>query len=191
VVIFSLLLSSSLGSYFSQRIVAGEDRRLRLVLVAVAASVAGLVWVAPGVLDLTLSRPLAVKFAVLAAVSFPAGFLMGIPFPSGVTRLEKDCPNAVCWAWAVNSAASVLGSAGALFLGIHLGLAQSALLGGALYLAAVATVTTTANEPTPDPSSHRDDLARLGQSLSARASTAKPGPLEEESQPVPVVEPRL
>ncbi len=40
----------------------------------------------------------------------PAGFLMGIPFPTGLTRLESSFPQAVRWAWALNAAASVLGS---------------------------------------------------------------------------------
>ncbi len=187
VVIFSLLLASSLGSYFSKRIVADDDRRLKLVLAGAAAAVTVLVGVAPGVLDLTLSRPLAVKFAVLAAMIFPAGFLMGIPFPSGIARLERELPNAVCWAWAVNAAANVLGSVGALFLGIHFGLAQSALVGGALYLAAAATVTTTRERRGEERSAehdHVDDLARLGQSVAAGASTVKPEQLDEESKPV-------
>ena len=62
---------------------------------------------------------------------------MGIPFPTGLTRLEARYPQAVRWAWALNSASSVMGSAGAIFLAIYLGLRTTLLIGGALYLVAL------------------------------------------------------
>jgi hypothetical protein len=39
---------------------------------------------------------------------------MGMPFPSGLRRLEEMHPPSVRWAWSLNAAASVLGSAGAI-----------------------------------------------------------------------------
>jgi len=67
----------------------------------------------------------------------PAGFLMGIPFPTGLTRLEARFPQAVRWAWALNAAASVLGSATAIFLAIYIGLRATVLVGAGLYLCAL------------------------------------------------------
>ena len=69
---------------------------------------------------------------------------MGMPFPSGLARLERQYSQAVCWAWAVNAAAGVLGSVGAIFLAIHVGLAQTVLLGGLCYLGALTAVLLTA-----------------------------------------------
>jgi hypothetical protein len=143
VVIFSMLLSSSAGSFVSRRVIAGDDRRLSILLLGVVTSVALLVFVAPATMDATLSQPLPFKLAVLAALIFPVGFLMGMPFPSGLRRLEAGFPNAVCWAWAVNAAASVLGSVGAVFCGIYLGLAQTAMIGSGLYGGAWAAVRLT------------------------------------------------
>jgi hypothetical protein len=68
----------------------------------------------------------------------PAGFLMGIPFPTGLSRLEERYPHAVRWAWALNAASSVLGSAAAIFLAIYIGLRATLLMGALLYLAALA-----------------------------------------------------
>ena len=61
---------------------------------------------------------------------------MGMPFPTGLALLEKALPTAVRWAWAINAASSVLGSAAAMFLAIYLGLKLTLVIGGLLYLAA-------------------------------------------------------
>ena len=37
---------------------------------------------------------------------------MGMPFPAGLARLEEIHPQSVRWAWSLNAAPSVLGSAG-------------------------------------------------------------------------------
>ena len=65
---------------------------------------------------------------------------MGMPFPIGLARLEKWQSSSVRWAWSLNAAASVLGSVAALVFAIYLGLVQTLLIGGALYLVALAIV---------------------------------------------------
>ena len=66
----------------------------------------------------------------------PAGFVMGIPFPTGLRLLEMRHAPSVRWAWSLNAAASVLGSVGAVVLALYLGIVQTLLVGGALYLIA-------------------------------------------------------
>ncbi len=44
-------------------------------------------------------------------------------------------PASVRWAWAINAASSVMGSAAAMFLAIYLGLQITLIAGGLLYLA--------------------------------------------------------
>jgi hypothetical protein len=83
---------------------------------------------------------------VSAALIAPAGFLMGMPFPTGLARLERQHPPSVRWAWALNAASSVLGSASAIFLAIYLGLAQTLLIGGVLYLCAALVIHFTTTE---------------------------------------------
>ena len=143
VVIFSLLLSSGAGSYLSRRVVGGHDRRLMALLLSVAVLAAILITVTPALLDASLSLPLVAKLALVVLLLAPIGFLMGMPFPSGLARLERQYSQAVCWAWAVNAAASVLGSVGAIFIAIHVGLAQTVLLGGLCYLGALTAVLLT------------------------------------------------
>ena len=139
VIVFSMLISSGLGSYFSRRLI-GDFGAGRLVgaLMAVAAAVSALAFLASPLSEFGVGWPLPVRVLTTVALIAPAGFLMGIPFPSGMTRLEERYPQAVRWAWALNAAASVLGSAAAIFLAIYIGLRATVLAGALLYLAALA-----------------------------------------------------
>jgi hypothetical protein len=73
----------------------------------------------------------------------PAGFVMGIPFPTGLRLLEKRHEPSVRWAWSLNAAASVLGSVGALVLALYAGLVETMLIGAGLYLCALAVIVVS------------------------------------------------
>ncbi len=137
VVIFSMLLSSGLGSYFSRNLIAQRDGRLLTALLAVAALVALLAASVTVIVEGGVGLPLAVKIAITVVLIFPAGFVMGMPFPTGLERLEAWHSPSTRWAWSLNAASSVLGSVGALVCAIYLGLVQTLLVGGALYLCAL------------------------------------------------------
>ena len=100
-------------------------------LTAVLVPVGGLVLLAVG--------------AVLGGVAStallaPVGFLMGMPFPTGLRALENTEAGAIEWAWAMNAAASVLGSVLAMVIAVHFGLAATLACGAAAYLAAMMMV---------------------------------------------------
>jgi spermidine synthase len=139
-VIFTLLLASGLGSFFSRRLIAGQDSRLRIALAAIAGVVAVLAVSIGGVLTAGVGLPLFVKVLATIAMIAPAGFLMGMPFPTGLARLEERNSAALRWAWSLNAASSVLGSVGALVCAIYMGLMQTLLVGGGLYLGALAVL---------------------------------------------------
>jgi hypothetical protein len=143
VIVFSMLVASGAGSYFSRRIVGGDDERLQRVLAGVAVLIAILAFVAGPLTRAAAAWPLGAKIALTMLAIGPAAFLMGMPFPSGLRRLEEMHPPSVRWAWSLNAAASVLGSAGAIFLAIYTGLRATLLFGGALYLVALAVLWIT------------------------------------------------
>ncbi len=85
---------------------------------------------------------------VSALLLAPLGFVMGMPFPTGLRALSagpvldvtmgatgKD--NAVEWAWAMNAAASVLGSVLAMVIAIQFGLNVTLASGVVAYLLAL------------------------------------------------------
>jgi hypothetical protein len=142
VIIFSMLISSGLGSYYSRRLVGDSigTGRLSAVLIGVAATVSALAFLAAPVSEYGVGWPLPWKVLATVGLIAPSGFLMGIPFPIGLTRLEKSYPQAVRWAWALNAAASVLGSVSAICLAIYIGLRATVLTGALLYLAALSVL---------------------------------------------------
>ena len=142
VVIFSLLISSGLGSYFSRRWLDGATSLMRaLLVIAVLVGVLGLL--TSSLLTTLVGLALPLKMILTVILIAPAGFLMGMPFPTGLRMLEKWHKPSVRWAWSLNAAASVLGSVGALVCAIYMGLLQTLLVGGCLYLAALAIVAGT------------------------------------------------
>jgi len=88
------------------------------------------------VLSNGVGLPFFVKVAATVLMLAPAGFAMGLPFPTGLRMLERAHQPSVRWAWSLNAAASVLGSVGALVLALYLGIVQTLLIGGGLYLLA-------------------------------------------------------
>lgn len=143
VVIFSMLVSSGVGSYVSRRWTRGEDGRLMGALALVAAVVSVVAFSAGALTSAGVAWPMAVKVLATVLLIAPAGLLMGMPFPLGLARLEQWHRPSVRWAWSMNAASSVFGSAAAIFLAIFFGLKVTLLAGAALYLVALATVWTT------------------------------------------------
>ncbi|MCU1235756.1 MAG: hypothetical protein JWP63_3723 [Candidatus Solibacter sp.] len=153
VVIFSMLLSSGLGSYYSKRVLAGDEGRMIKVLGLTALLTTLLAVVLSSLLSALVWLPWLLKMAITVALIAPLGFIMGMPFPTGLKRLEEWHAPSVRWAWSLNAAASVLGSVGALVCAIYLGLAQTIIIGGVFYLGALAIIARVKRPGTPAPES--------------------------------------
>jgi hypothetical protein len=143
VVIFSMLVSSGAGSFLSRKIVRDQPGRLMAALAIAAALVCILAAIVQPVLSAGVGLPLPVKILATVAMIAPAGFVMGLPFPTGLRMLERAHQASVRWAWSLNAAASVLGSVGALVLALYLGLVATLLIGGGLYLVALAVTAVS------------------------------------------------
>ncbi len=136
VIIFSMLVSSGLGSSFSRRLTFTNPVRLRQALGLVFVLVAVLRFTAPALTAALVGWPWALKVLITIALIVPVGFVMGLPFPTALNTLELRFPTAVRWAWSLNAASSVLGSASAIFLAIYIGLGNTLMVGGVFYLIA-------------------------------------------------------
>jgi hypothetical protein len=127
VVVFLLLLSSGAGSVTAQRWGLGRASLPRvLALITVLVLVNGLAL--PGVLSVSMALPFPAKLIVSAVVLVPLGFFMGMPFPTGLRLVPT-----VEWAWALNAAASVLGSVTAMVVAIHFGLTVTLICAAGAY----------------------------------------------------------
>ncbi|HEV8491929.1 MAG TPA: hypothetical protein VGR76_06650, partial [Candidatus Angelobacter sp.] len=139
VVVFLLLLSSGAGSVAARHRITSGGKVLPL-LGLISAFIVGNVVLLPWLLSAGVGLPFAIKLLISAMVLAPLGFLMGMPFPTGL-RLVKT----VEWAWALNAAASVLGSVMAMIIAIHFGLTVTLLCAAVAYLLAAACSRTWRN----------------------------------------------
>jgi spermidine synthase len=134
VVLFSLLLFSGLGSLWTGR--RSErlfSQRLRWFFPVLLLLVGLYAVVGARLLDATFGWTLAARLAVAVVILAPLGFLMGMPFPLGMRWAGTHRPGVVPWLWGVNGVTSVLGSALAIALAIHIGLRTTMLAAAVLY----------------------------------------------------------
>jgi hypothetical protein len=162
VVIFSMLVSSGLGSNYSRRLIGKSEGRLIKALGIIAIGAAMLALAVSTLLGALVWLPFGLKAAMTIALIAPLGFVMGMPFPTALARLEEWHAPSVRWAWSLNAASSVLGSVGALVCAIYLGLVQTMIVGGLFYLAALAVIARSkaGESPAPEPGPGRVVLAK-------------------------------
>jgi hypothetical protein len=147
VVIFLLMLSSGAGSLFS-RLWLPRTSLGWVPLVLVVVTILADVFFLPGRLAALVGLDFGYRLLVSAVLLIPLGFVMGMPFPTGLRALaalpapefpagEGASDNSVEWAWAMNAAASVLGSVLAMVIAIQFGLTVTLTCGAAAYLFAL------------------------------------------------------
>ena len=136
-ILFCILLFSGLGSRYGSRKI-----RLSHALMGLIGLLVVYVFLLPGLLQATLGLHLLIRFAITVVLLAPLGFLMGIPFPAGLTwmrhRLEAhntstDSRWMVAWIWAVNGASSVLASILASLLALSFGFTVTFAIGMGCY----------------------------------------------------------
>jgi spermidine synthase len=147
VVIFLLMLSSGAGSLFSRVwLPRPEMGWVPLLLVIVTLLVD--VFFLPGRLAALVGMNFGSRLFVSGILLIPLGFVMGMPFPTGLRAFAalpapeypagaNAADNAVEWAWAMNAAASVLGSVLAMVIAIQFGLTVTLVCGTGAYLLAL------------------------------------------------------
>jgi spermidine synthase len=150
VVIFLLLLSSGAGSLFSRRWLPRAATAWMPLLLVVTLLLAYTFFL-PGCLAALVGMAIGYRLLISGALLIPLGFVMGMPFPTGLRALvtaaaselpvgKLDADNAVEWAWAMNAAASVLGSVLAMVIAIQFGLTATLACGACAYLLALVLV---------------------------------------------------
>jgi predicted membrane-bound spermidine synthase len=81
VIIFSMLVSSGVGSLLSRRLAGRGEQKLYGVLISIAGLVAVLALVVVPVVSWGVGWPLSAKVLATLVLIAPAGLLMGVPFP--------------------------------------------------------------------------------------------------------------
>ena len=117
VTISAILIFSGIGSYLSEFF----HSKLRLVLMATMLIIVLYAVLFKALLILTINANLIIKALTIILTIGPLAFLMGIPFPVGISLLSRDNASAIPWAWGINGCFSVISTALATILAVEVG----------------------------------------------------------------------
>ncbi len=137
VVLFSLLLSSGLGSY-STHMIKGDAGRFsknvtkRLMLLLGVLAVFGLI--TPYAITYFQSAIMPGRILLSVAILFPLGFFMGMPFPIGMKVASSKSESLTPWLWGINGATSVCASVLAIVIALAFGISASFWVGFSCYV---------------------------------------------------------
>ena len=160
VILFTILLSSGIGSYISGRIFGTRPHRAVLTSIPILAGIIVIYFLyLQDVIESTISMELHYRIALTFGLLFPAGFLMGFQFPSLIKmaswiKLQKENNNNnkvqfqydnypdsknnnnTTLLWGINIVASVIGTVLAAILAMIIGFNGNLLIGLCMYLGA-------------------------------------------------------
>ncbi|MGD8765771.1 MAG: hypothetical protein PVG87_25915, partial [Desulfobacteraceae bacterium] len=120
VVLSAILIFSSLGGLWTQRIKFKVPRLGNLLLILIAlllGTMMGIGWIVDQILKFSITWQYIAAFLLLC----PIGFLMGLPFPLGMQYLLQN-PTQRAYAWSANGCASVLASIASVQIALSFGL---------------------------------------------------------------------
>jgi spermidine synthase len=148
VLLSTLILSTGIGSFLSEKLVLASRVRLTIWGV-IAGSYALLLPFVFGPLFAALSAAeLGARIIVCVAVIAPAGMLLGFGFPTGMRLVSAVDAKPTPWFWGINGAAGVLASIIGVTLSLALGITATLVLGALCYvlLIPVSLALLQANE---------------------------------------------
>ena len=119
-VITTLLIFSGLGSYASSsfRVIR---QNVALVILAIVFILLCYSFVLTGVLQQTIHLAMQYKLLFIFLSIAPLAFLLGVPFPTGLSHISKTSPQEIPWAWGINGCISVVSTAFATVVAVEMG----------------------------------------------------------------------
>jgi hypothetical protein len=136
VVLFSLLVSSSIGSLTTQKLkIEGMSTEMRLLVLCITLIVFG--FLTPTILLMFEASLTPIRIIVAVLLLFPIGLFMGMAFPIGLKFATIKNYKIIPWLWGINGAASVFSSVLAVVLSISWSISITYWIGCICYIAAL------------------------------------------------------
>ena len=132
----SLLVGMGAGSFYGGKIYPlNIVERLKIISGLIVIAGALIFFIHPFILNELLAYGLTLRAIVCFLLLLPFGFLLGIPFPTGIQILKQNnLVKYIPWMYGVNGIMSVLGSVLAVILSMVWGFALSFFAGLSMYL---------------------------------------------------------
>lgn len=138
--LFTLLLSSGIGSWFGGRSDAPRYS-LRFISLIIVLVITGLF--SPYLIEMFREYNNTIRVAVSVAMLFPMGLCLGMVFPAGIKLAGKlkEGTRLASWLWGINGVMSVLATSVAIIIAMNYGISASYWTGVGFYIvASVAAV---------------------------------------------------
>ncbi|MEE8185273.1 MAG: hypothetical protein V3T96_02605 [Thermodesulfobacteriota bacterium] len=134
-VLFSLLLSTGVGSYLSGRFMLIDRYSIHSILIVPLFIILYLL-ILGTVTDRIIGMGMTLRFLTTFLFLFPLGAVMGIPFPTGMSILGKRQADLIPWAWCINGSFSVIGTTLIMMVALSYGFHAVQVIAALLYLMA-------------------------------------------------------
>lgn len=135
VVLFSLLVSSGMGSYFSEKIATTSKERI--ILLSLVLTLFGFGKLTPLLITEFQSSGLVSRIVLACLILMPIGFFMGTAFPFGIQAASRRHNELTPWLWGINGATSVAASVIVIPISLVYGISISFWVGFFFYCCAL------------------------------------------------------
>jgi len=133
IVLFSLILTTGIGSLVSDRVPLTTRSRFACWALALSGYLVLLPSWQPNVLHGFEAASLIVRASLCIAIIAPAGILMGFGFPTGMRFISAVDRTPTPWFWGINGAAGVLASSMAVAISIAFGICATFYMSALCY----------------------------------------------------------
>jgi hypothetical protein len=133
IVLFSLILSTGIGSLISDFVQLATRGKFTAWAVATGSYIILQTYWVPSLLLSLDSSSLPMRALISLAVILPAGLLMGFGFPTGMRLIAVIDRKPTPWFWGINGASGVLSTVAAVACSIAYGIPTTLTLGALCY----------------------------------------------------------
>lgn len=138
VILSSLLIFSGIGSYCSDYFTLKKRRTVTLAVTFLIVYSLIFYFLSDSIYLKIAKAPFFLKITVSLLLIPPFGFVMGFPFPLGISQIKNRGAPTLAWAWSINGYLSVVASSGVVLLSSNIGLLYSGIC--ALFFYLLATI---------------------------------------------------
>ena len=169
VLLSSLILSTGIGSFLSEKLVLGSKGRLAIWGAAAGSYALALPFVFGPLFEALSAAELGARIAASVALIAPAGILLGFGFPTGMRLVSVIDAKPTPWFWGINGAASVLASIIGVTLSLAFGIAATLVLGALCYLSLIP-ISAALLQPQKAPVTAKAETGRTAGRKPAKSS---------------------
>ena len=146
VVLAGLLVFTGAGAALSERLGRSARHTLRAALPLVVLTLGLTALITPALFSAALGWSLTWRLTLSVVTLAPLGVMLGVPFPAGLRLVSEEAPSLVPLAWGVNGFFTVIGTVGALMLGMAFGFRVVLACAALCYLVSLAAVKGSTGE---------------------------------------------